>query len=119
MTKAWSRWEDWVAVVLGVVAALTPIWVATNAAATSSLLVLGVLTAVIGLWSLGQPGALASEWITLVLGVLLFLAPWVLGYSALSGAAWTSWVIGVIDVIMAAAALPAANTAHRGLTAQH
>ena len=119
MTKAWSRWEDWVAVALGVVAALTPIWVTTNAAAASSLIVLGVLTAVIALWSLGQPGAIASEWITLVGGALLFLAPWVLGYSSLSGAAWTSWVVGVINVIVAAAALPAANAAHRGLAAQH
>ena len=61
---------DWVAVALGVVAALTPIWVTTNAAAASSLIVLGVLTAVIALWSLGQPGAIASEWITLVVGAL-------------------------------------------------
>jgi hypothetical protein len=81
--------------------------------------VLGVLTAVIALWSLGQPGAIASEWITVVLGALLFLAPWVVGYSSLSGAAWTSWVVGVINVIVAAAALPAANAAHQGLTAQH
>lgn len=119
MTKPWSRWEDWAIVVLGVVTALSPIWVITSTAALTTMIVLGVLAIAAGLWSLAQPGMMATEWITLVLGVLLFISPWVMSYSGMSGAAWTSWIIGVLMVIASAVALPAANAVHRGLTAQH
>jgi uncharacterized membrane protein HdeD (DUF308 family) len=52
------------------------------------------------------------------LGVLLFIAPWVLAYSALAGASWTSWVGGVLAVIVGVSAVAAANAEHR-LAAQH
>lgn len=119
MTKAWSRWEDWGAVVLGVVTALSPILLSTSTAARTTMIVLGVLTVAVGLWSLAQPGMMATEYITLALGVLLFISPWVMSYTAFTGAAWTSWVIGVLEVAVAAVAVPAATAAHRGLTAQH
>lgn len=119
MAKAWSRWEDWGAVVLGVLLALSPIVFSTSAAARTTMIVLGVLTVAVGLLSLARPGLMATEWITLVFGVLLFISPWVLSYTAFTGAAWTSWIIGVLTVAAAAAAVPAASAAHRGLTAQH
>lgn len=119
MTKAWTRWEDWGAVVLGVLTALAPIVVTTSAAAVTTMIVLGVLTVAAGLWSLAQPGMVATEWITMALGVLLFVSPFVMTYTALPGAAWTSWIIGVLEVAISAVAVPAANAVHRGLTAQH
>ncbi|GAA1848187.1 SPW repeat protein [Pseudonocardia ailaonensis] len=115
--NAWTRWQDWAAVVIGVLVALSPIVVTTDAAALSTLIVLGAVLAVTGLWSLAQPGSVASEYGHGVLGVLLFIAPWVLSYSDLNGAAWTSWIAGVLAVIVAASALPAAQTAHRGVAA--
>jgi hypothetical protein len=102
-----------------VLAALAPIVVMANAAALSALIVLGVLLALTGLWSLGAPGSIASEYIHIVIGVLLFISPWVLGYSALAGAAWTSWIAGVLAVVIGLSALPAANAAHHGLAGQH
>ncbi|OLL96544.1 hypothetical protein Ae406Ps2_5748 [Pseudonocardia sp. Ae406_Ps2] len=89
----------------------------TNAAAAWTMVVLGVVLAATSLWSLAVPGSVASEWVHGVLGVLLFLAPWVMGYSALAGASWTSWVAGVLAVVVAASALPAANAEHRTLAA--
>jgi len=77
-----------------------------------------VLLAITGLWSLAVPGSAASEYVHIVLGVLLFLAPWVLGYSALAGASWTSWIGGILAVIVGATALPSANAEHR-LAGQH
>jgi len=115
--NAWTRWQDWAALVIGVLAALSPIVVATDTAALWTLVVLGVVLALTGLWSLARPGSVASEYGHGVLGVLLFIAPWVMGYSDLDGAAWTSWVAGVLAVIVAASALPAATTAHRGVAA--
>ncbi|GDY32415.1 hypothetical protein GTS_40480 [Gandjariella thermophila] len=83
------------------------------------MIVLGVLLAASGLWSLAMPGSVTSEGVHMVLGVLMFISPWVMGYSSMQGASWTSWVIGVLAVIAGAAALPAANTAHHGLAGQH
>jgi uncharacterized membrane protein HdeD (DUF308 family) len=111
--RAWSRVQDWAALVIGVLVALSPIVVTTSRAALLALIVLGVVLALAGLWSLAVPGSVASEYVHLALGVLLFIAPWVLAYSTLVGAAWTSWIGGVLAVIVAATALPAANAVHR------
>jgi uncharacterized membrane protein HdeD (DUF308 family) len=117
--RTWRRWQDWAAVVIGVLAALSPIVVATDAAALSTLIVFGVLIALAGLWSLGVPGSVASEYVHVALGVLLFVSPWVFAYADLAGAAWTSWVAGVLAVAVGFAALPAAQADHRGLAGQH
>jgi hypothetical protein len=118
-TRAWTRWQDWAQVVLGVVAALSTIWVDTSTKVLWTMIVLGALIAIDGLWSLAAPGVVASEGVEVVLGVLLFIAPWVMGYTALTGASWFSWVIGALAVIVGATALPAANSAHAWLTAAH
>ena len=108
-----------IAVVIGVLTALSPIVVATDVAALWTLLVFGVLIAVAGLWSLAAPDSVASEYVHVVLGVLLFISPWVFSYADLAGAAWTSWVAAVLTVAVGLAALPAANAEHRGLAGQH
>lgn len=119
MAKRWMRWQDWGAVVLGVIAALSVLWVATSVAALWSLVVLGILLILGGLWSLAMPGSVASEYGHIGLGVLLFISPWVLRYTDLNGAAWASWVIGVLAVAVGAATIPVAITAHRGMAGQH
>ncbi len=119
MAKRWMRWQDWGAVVLGVVAALSVLWVPTSTVALWSLVVFGVLLVLSGLWSLAMPGSVTSEYVHIGLGVLLFISPWVLSYTDLNGAAWTSWVIGVLAVAVGAAAVPVATTTHRGIAGQH
>lgn len=118
-TKTWHRWQDWAALVIGVLTALSPIVVATNVAAMWTLIVFGVLIAAAGAWSLADPGSVASEYVHLALGVLLFLAPWVLGFTAFGAASWTAWVAGVLTVVVGAAALPEATADHRGAIAAH
>lgn len=80
----------------------------------STMLVLGALLLIAGLWSLAMPGSMTSEYVHMLLGVLLFISPWILGYTAYSGASWTSWIVGVLAVIVGAAALPEATAAHSG-----
>lgn len=47
-----------------------------------------------------------QDWVTLVLGVWLFFSPWILGfYSAMPGASWNFFVLGVAFVVFAAFAL--------------
>jgi uncharacterized membrane protein HdeD (DUF308 family) len=117
--RTWRRWQDWTAVVIGVLTALSPIVVTTDVAALWTLVVFGVLIAAAGLWSLATPGSVASEYVHVALGVLLFISPWVFAYADLAGAAWTSWVAAVLTVAVGLAAVPAANAEHRGVASTH
>jgi len=112
-TRAWTRPHDWAEVVIGVVAALSPLWLSTDATTVWTMVVLGALIALDGLVSLAMPGMVYGEGIQIALGVLLFIAPWVMGYTQFNGASWTSWIAGVLTVIAGAAAMPVANAAHR------
>ena len=53
-------------------------------------------------WRGGQS---VQDWIMLVCGALLFVAPWALGFSGDAAGARAAWVGGVVIVIMAIAAL--------------
>jgi SPW repeat len=100
--KPWTRLQDFGALIAGLYAALSPIWVSTTGerGAFWALIVLGALLAVTALVSLAMPGVVATEWLTVLFGVLLFIAPWVLTYTDRVGASWTSWVVGVIAVVL-------------------
>jgi hypothetical protein len=78
-----------------------------------ALIALGALLALAGLVALAMPGIVATEWLTVLFGVLLFVAPWVLTYTDRFGASWTSWIVGVIAVVLGGSAVPASNRAHR------
>ncbi|WP_184726698.1 SPW repeat protein [Saccharopolyspora phatthalungensis] len=119
IVKPWIRWQDWVAVVLGAYLILATMWTLTNGSAMSAMIVLGALLVIASVWSLAMPGSMTSEYSHMLLGVLLFISPWVLGYTEFMGASWTSWIVGVLAVIAGAAALPEANAAHRGVAGQH
>jgi SPW repeat len=46
-----------------------------------------------------------QDLVNLVLAVLLFLSPWVLGYSTLQPAAWNAWISAVVIAVIAIGAL--------------
>jgi len=118
--RPWTRPHDWAEVVLGVVAVLSFLWMDTDNAAMWTMIVLGALVALDGLASLAVPGQVYGEGIQIVLGVLMFISPWVMSYTDLNGIAWSSWIIGGLTVIAGAAALPVAQAAHRsGVAGQH
>jgi uncharacterized membrane protein HdeD (DUF308 family) len=113
--RPWTRLQDWAALIAGLFAALSPIWVSTTGERDAfwALIVLGALLAIAALLSLALPGVVATEWLTVLVGVLLFVAPWVLTYTDRVGASWTSWVVGVIAVALGGSSLPASNRVHR------
>jgi uncharacterized membrane protein HdeD (DUF308 family) len=115
MMRQGTRLQDAATLIAGVYAALSPIWVSTTGerGAFWALVVLGVLLAVAALVSLAMPGVVATEWLTVLFGVLLFVAPWVLTYTDRTGASWTSWVVGVIAVLLGGSSIPASNRAHQ------
>jgi hypothetical protein len=118
--RPWTRPYDWAEVVLGVVALLSFLWTDTSDAAMWTMIVLGALVALDGLASLAAPGMVYGEGIQVVLGVLMFISPWVIGYTEFNGISWSSWIIGALTAIAGAAAFPAAQSAHRsGIAGQH
>lgn len=114
-----SRLQDYVAVVLGAFAALSPLWVDTNDAARWSLIVLGVLVAVSALAQIYRPEMDMTDYAMGIFGALLFISPWVMDFRAYNSASWTAWVVGVLTVVIAVAALPAMNARLHGGVATH
>jgi hypothetical protein len=113
--RPWTRLQDWGTLLAGLYAALSPIWVSTTGERDAywALIALGVLLAVSALVSLAMPGIVATEWLAVLFGVLLFAAPWVLTYTDRVGASWTSWVVGVIAVVLGGSSLPGSNRTRR------
>lgn len=111
--KPWTRWQDWVALVAGLYAALCSIWTNTNTVGMTALIVLGVLMIAAALVNLARPGMMAMEWTEAVLGGLMFISPWVLSFSNLTGAATAAWVVGIISVAVGLwAAVPEVTKSH-------
>ncbi|TWP53481.1 hypothetical protein FKR81_05885 [Lentzea tibetensis] len=117
MTKAWTRWQDWAEVGLGVLVLLAPLVVDTTNPAMWTMIVLGALIAIDGLLSLAMPAMVYGEYVQLVLGAALFISPWVMGFSDMTAASWACWIGGVLTIAAGALAMPAANAAHSGLAA--
>src|SRR5258708_8378428 len=103
--KAWTRWQDWVSLVLGVLLFISP-WVfstSTNGSSSWNAWIVGVIGVILALGALAfLSTATIAEWISLILGVWLFISPWVLAFAALSSAAWTAWIIAILFVFVTA-----------------
>lgn len=111
--QKWTRWQDWVAVVIGAYAILAPIWTDTSTKASWTMIVLGVVTLGAALASLAVPDNVVSDGAVAVLGVLFFIAPWVMGFSGITAMAWTAWIVGAIALIVGAWAWPSSMRLHR------
>ena len=55
----------------------------------------GVIIFLMGVAALAQ-FAEWEEWVALVVGVLVVISPWVLGFAAIHAAMWTCVVLGII-----------------------
>ena len=52
-----------------------------------------------------------QEYVNIVLSIWIFIAPWVLGFAMLSGAAWDHWVVGVLIFLFSVSVLSRARHA--------
>jgi hypothetical protein len=81
---------------------ITP-WVfgtATNGASSWDAWIIGVIDVILALVALAfVSAAWIPEYLSVVLGVLLFISPWVLGFAG-SSAAWAAWIIGILFVVV-------------------
>ena len=87
--KKWTRWQDWVTVVAGLYAALSVIW------------------------TMAMPVTPVMEWVQAAFGALLFLSLWLGSYSMQAGVAWTSWITGLVALVVTAMAIKPSTEEHR------
>lgn len=104
-------------IVVGVCLALTP-WVLGYSAQTAAAWNAWVVGVVIALIAVGALVAFAQweEWVNLILGVWTFIAPWVLGFTAITAAVWAHVVAGLIVAVLAGLELWFARTRHTSST---
>ncbi len=112
-TRPWTRIQDWVALIAGAVLALSPIWLEVSTTVMWAMIIGGAAIAVMALVALAMPGAYIDEWMMALLGAATFVAPWVLSYTDVQAATWTSWAIGLVVVVAALAAVPSSRAIWR------
>ncbi len=120
MVRPWTRWQNWANVLFGILLFISP-WVyglqnnlmlASYAHAAWNAWIVGIAIFLVALWALDAPRSSIPEWINVLLGIWLFISPWVLGFSTLTAAAWTAWILGILVVIAAAWAIVEVQRLH-------
>src|SRR6202035_2234396 len=107
MNTAWKRWQDYATIIFGVALFVTPLGVGdtSHSAATTTAYLLGVLLVLAGLLGAAMREAHQVEWIPVILGVITFISPFVLGFTAVTAIAWATYIVGVLAVINAGSLL--------------
>jgi SPW repeat len=120
MFEAWRRWQDWAIVIIGILLFIAPFVFGATVGSTVAwtAYVGGVLLFIGGLWSLSSPPTRFTHWAEVVIGILLFIAPWVLAFTAFMAMAWSAWIAGILAVIFAGWVLLSDRQPHQ-LAMQH
>ena len=100
-----KRWQDWVMLALGIWLFVSPLFLGylDVPAARWNAYVVGTGLIVFSIVALARP-ALWGEWINLVLGMWLIIAPFVLPHAS-GTARWNHLIVGILVVADALAAV--------------
>jgi hypothetical protein len=119
-----NRAQDWALVILAIWLFISP-WVlqfgSTTSTAAGGAAAGGVGHAAWNAWILGiilflvaisavTRMQVSQEWIALVLGAWIFVAPWALGFVSVPKASWDHWIVGAIVFLIALASLSMLRT---------
>ena len=105
--------QDFIVLIAGAYALLSPIWTTTESKATTTMIVLGAVTVVLSVIELVRPDMLSVEGVTALMGVLFIISPWVMGFSDTKPMAWTAWVVGAVTLVVGALDLQVTRTHQR------
>ena len=94
--QKWTRWQDWVALLRAPTRRWRRSGPRRTTSATWTMVVLGVVTVAVSLWSLATPEDRISEYALVLLGVLFIVSPWVMGFDDLDSMALTAWIVGAV-----------------------
>jgi uncharacterized membrane protein HdeD (DUF308 family) len=89
--------QDWISLICGVLLFLSP-WAlgfTGDLTAARTAWVGGVVIFIVALGAMVQ-FAEWEEWVELIVGILVLISPWVLGFAAVHAALWSCVVLGVI-----------------------
>lgn len=120
----WTHPQGLAALIVGIYAALSPIWTTTPAdtnKATYTMITLGVITAALALFDLAMPGRVGFEGLVALMGLLFVVSPWVMGFNTgFAALAWTAWIVGIVALVAGAADLQMTRSDRRhGAVAHH
>ncbi len=104
--EKWNRWPVWLALLAGAYAVLSPLWTESGDTATQTMVVLGVVTMVVALWSLAMAEERISPFALILMGVLFICSPWVMDFANLDDMAMTAWIAGAVTVVAGVLAMP-------------
>jgi len=95
-----QRWQDWVMLILGAWLFFSPFWMngyaSTGSAAAWNSYIFGVVAVVLAVAAL-TTGQRWEEWVELILGIWLIVAPFFLSfYNTEHSAAWNQIIVGVL-----------------------
>jgi hypothetical protein len=100
------KWQDWATFLLGVWLAVSP-WLlgfSGHETAMWNAVILGVALVVFSLLELGVPQKW-EEWVNLLAGAWLVIAPFVLGFTSQFAASVSTMLVGAATVLLSAWAL--------------
>lgn len=111
--------QDVIPLIAGIYAFLSPIWTTTTTRATWTMIVLGIITALLSLAELVRPDLLAVEGLTALLGVLFIISPWVMGFASTTmPMAVTAWIVGAVTLVVGLADVQLTRTHRPGIAAR-
>jgi hypothetical protein len=98
---AWKRWQDWSVVVLGAIMFVTPFLFGetSQTVAASAAYILGVLLVLAGLGNAATAKAGGFEIVPAILAVILFVSPWIFGFTAVTALAGSAWIVAILVVV--------------------
>jgi SPW repeat len=112
--KRWTHPQDFIALIAGAYALLSPLWTDTTSRATTTMIVLGAITVVLALTELIRPDLMSIEGLCALMGVLFFISPWVMRFGDTRPMAWTAWIVGIVIFAVGVADLQMTRSHHRG-----
>src|ERR1700678_4244746 len=98
--------QDWINLICGVLLFVSP-WAlgfSGDLMAARTAWVGGVIIFIMGVAALMQ-FAEWEEWVTLIVGALVIISPWALGFPAIHAAIWACVVLGVIVALSSISAI--------------
>ncbi|WP_303908436.1 SPW repeat protein [Thiohalomonas denitrificans] len=91
-----QRWQDWVSLILGIWLFLSPFFgIGIVETAAWNSWIFGAVVAVMSAWALARP-QIWEEWVNLVVGIWILIAPFILAFTAENAAMWNHIIVGFI-----------------------
>ena len=109
------RWQDWTAAAIGVVVAVSPLFIAGSASSNEAWAAyfMGGLIFLVAAGKLLWPSFGFADMVQVVLGAILFVSPWVIGFTAAASMSWMAWILGIALVVVAGSNFLSSQTMQR------